>query len=140
MVPYVPRSLRASYPTRSSALCASCPTCCALVPTCPVSYVLSCSTCLMRYVLSCPLCLTCSGALRTSCSMCSLASRALVPYMLSCLVPYVFSQKATRTLFWSGETPKGLGRDIFYIASKYMLRREQKTSHFGVVGECEEDE
>ena len=49
-------------------------------------------------------------------------------------------EKATRTLFCSGESSKGLGRDIFYVVSKYMLRRERKTSHFGVVGEREEDE
>ena len=49
-------------------------------------------------------------------------------------------EKATRTLFCYGESSKGLGRDIFYVVSKYMLRRERKTSHFGVVGEREEDE
>ena len=49
-------------------------------------------------------------------------------------------EKATGTLFCSGESPKGLGRDIFYVASRYMLRRERKISHFGVVGEREEDE
>ena len=43
-------------------------------------------------------------------------------------------------LFCSGETPKGLGRDIFYVVLKHMLRREQKTSPFGVEGEREEDE
>ena len=42
--------------------------------------------------------------------------------------------------FCSGESPKGPGQDIFYVVSKYMLRREQKTSHFGIVGEREEDE
>ena len=45
-----------------------------------------------------------------------------------------------QTLFCSGESPKGLVRDIFYVVSKYMLRRKQKTSHFDVVGEREEDE
>ena len=43
-------------------------------------------------------------------------------------------------LFCSGGSPKRLGRDIFYVVSKHMLRRERKTSHFGVVGEREEDE
>ena len=46
----------------------------------------------------------------------------------------------TQTLFCSGETPKGLGVDIFNVVSKYMLHRERKTGHFGVVGEREEDE
>ena len=41
-------------------------------------------------------------------------------------------EKATQTLFFSGESPKGLGRDILYVVLKYMLRRGQKTSHFGV--------
>ena len=36
-------------------------------------------------------------------------------------------------LFCFGETPKGLGQDIFYIVSKYMLHQERKTSHFGIV-------
>ena len=53
---------------------------------------------------------------------------------------YIDLEKTTRTLFCSGESPKGLGGDIFYVVSKYMLRRERKTSHFGVVGKREEDE
>ena len=49
-------------------------------------------------------------------------------------------ENATWKLFSSGKSSKGLGQDIFYVVSKYMLCRERKTSHFGVVGECEEGE
>ena len=93
LVTHVPRALRVSCPTCSCTPRASRPTCsralcasCALRAFMPlVPYVLWRRTCSRASYH------TCTHALRTSCPICCRASRHFVPCMLSCLVPYLFS-------------------------------------------------